>query len=220
MKYSLFAAAALLVASQASATVNLQFQVGSLRNGAGDIVPLNTTVILVSDTNGFSAPADIAAELLGVTIATGQTVGSGGKILRVVGASDISGLGNVGYVDGSIFDLTALGLTGAAGTAGTDLAIMWFPGLTGTASQVLAGGQAFGFYRTDTVDTASGADISFNVPADPGAYTLASLDNTPNLLGGISPDAFKAPYTVSPEPSRLMLVLLGVVGLITRRKRN
>lgn len=209
-----------LFSHHANATVSLDIQTGALRTSGGAIVPTNTTMILVADINGFSSLTDLANELMNVNLVAGSTIGSGGKILQVVAGSDIDGNGNIGYVGGGTFDLTALGLNGAAGTAGTDLAVLWFPGLLGDGAATVGAGQSFGFYRSDSIDSASGGSFSFNMPTDPSAVNIWALD--PNIGGGIPTSNFEATGTVGavPEPSRVAFLFLGMTCLVFRRKRN
>ena len=208
-----------LFSHQAMGTVTLDIQTANLRTSGGTVVPANTTMILVSDTDGFSSLAGLSNELLNLNLAVGSTFGTNSKILNVLGASDLSN-GDFGYNQNKSYDLTALGLTGGTGTSGTDLAILWFPGLTGTAAQTLGNGQSFGFYRSDIVDGPSGGSFSFNMPTDGSTTSIYALDT--NLGGGIAPSTFNATGTVGavPEPSRSMLAVLGLACLIGRRKRN
>lgn len=206
--------------SHSKATVSLDIQTAALRTSGGSIIPTNTTMILVSDTDGFSIPSLLDTELSGLTLTAGSTFGSGGKILNVLGATDLSG-GAFGYNASQVFDLSALGLTGGVGTSGTDLAILWFPGLTGTASQTLANGQSYGFYRSDSIDAGSGGSFSFNMAPDGSNHSIYALDT--NLGGGIATSNFNATGTVGgavPEPSRSMLALLGLASLVVRRRRK
>ena len=209
-----------LFSHQALGTVTLDIQTANLRTSGGTVVPVNTTMILVSDTDGFSSLDGLSADLLNLNLAVGSTFGTNSKILNVLGASDLSGSGDFGYNQSKSYDLTALGLTGGTGASGTDLAILWFPGLTGTAAQMVGNGQSFGFYRSDTVDTLSGGSFSFNMPTDGSTHSIFALDT--NLLGGIAPSSFNATGTVGavPEPSRSTLALLGLACLIARRKRK
>lgn len=208
-----------LFSHQAMGTVTLDIQTANLRTSGGTVVPANTTMILVSDTDGFSSLAGLSNELLNLNLAVGSTFGTNSKILNVLGASDLNS-GDFGYNQNKSYDLTALGLTGGTGTSGTDLAILWFPGLTGTAAQTLGNGQSFGFYRSDIVDGPSGGSFSFNMPTDGSTTSIYALDT--NLGGGIAPSTFNATGTVGavPEPSRSMLAVLGLACLIGRRKRN
>lgn len=215
----------IIAAQTAQATVTLQLTAGALRDSSGNIVPNNTTMVMVSDTNGFGNLSQLGEELLGVNLAVGTSFGDGLRILQVVGATDLNA-GDFGFSSTlSDLDLAVNGLTGAAGTAGTDFAILWFPGLTGTAAQTLTSNQSFGFYRSDSIDSGSwggsipGEAISFNIPSDPGVYSLAAVDT--NLGGGIPTSAFNAAGTVGaiPEPSRSMLAFIGLIALIGRRRR-
>jgi hypothetical protein len=204
----------------AMGSVTLDIQTGALRTSGGTIIPANTTMILVADTDGFSPLAGLSTELLNLSLTAGSTFGTNGKILNVVGASDINELGNFGYVFNPTLNLTDLGLTGGSGTTGTDLAVLWFPGLTGTAAQTLGNGQSFGFYRSDTIDSASGGSFTFNVPPETSNVSIYAVD--PNVGGGIAPSTFNATGTVGavPEPSRAVLTILGLAGLIIRRRRK
>lgn len=227
LKHSLFLFAALFTVQQAAhASVTIQLNVASLRDSGGSVIPANTTIVLVADTNGFSNGAALGAELSGLNLTAGNTFGDGGKIVGVFSASDLNA-GDIG-LSGTLnnLDLAAFGLTGGAGTAGSDLAVLWFPNLTGTGTQTLANGQSFGFYRSDTIDadsyggTAPSDAISFNVPTDGGSYQLTALDS--NLDGSVPNSSLTANLTVTavPEPSRLAFLFLGLAGLITRRKRK
>lgn len=214
-----------LAASSLHAAVTLTMSVGDLRNSSGAIVANNTTMALVSGTSGFGSLSALSSDLSGVNLQAGTSFGTGFKILAVAGATDLNPTnGDYGYGTSANFALT--GLTGGAGTAGTDLAILWFPGLTGTGAQTLSNGQSFGFFRSDTIDSASwggtvpGSAISFNTPTDGGAYDLAYSDT--NLGGGISTGSFTASNTVGavPEPSRTLFCMIGFVALVGRRRRK
>lgn len=223
LKYFASLVFVILCTQQANATVTLDIQTANLRTSGGSIIPNNTTIILVSDTDGFSSPylagAGLSQELLGLTLAAGNTFGTGGKILNVLGATDLSGSGDFGYNASQVFDLATLGLTGGAGTSGTDLALLWFPGLTGTGAQTLLDGQSYGFYRSDVADVGSGGTFTFNMPSDGFSESIYALDTT--LGGGIPTSAFNAAGTVGaiPEPSRSMLAFIGLIALIGRRRR-
>jgi len=214
-----------LAASSLHASVTLTMSVGDLRDSNGSIVPAGTTMVLVSGTSGFGSISTLSSDLSGVNLQAGTSFGTGFTILSVAGATDLnSPNGDFGYGTSANFNVT--GLTTGTGTSGTDLAILWFPGLTGTGAQTLANGQSFGFFRSDTIDSATyggsvpSEAISFNTPADGAAYSLAYVDT--NLGGGIATSNFNATSTVGsvPEPSRSMLALLGLACLIGRRKRN
>jgi len=213
-----------LAASSLHASVTLTMSVGNLRDSSGSIVPSGTTMVLVSGTSGFGSISTLSSDLSGVSLQAGASFGTGFTILSIAGATDLNAPnGDFGYGTSANFNVT--GLTTGTGTSGTDLAILWFPGLTGTGAQTLADGQSFGFFRSDTIDSATyggpsfvPADaISFNTPADGAAYTLAYVDT--NLGGGIPTSEFTATGVVGvPEPSRSMLLLLGLASLVVRRR--
>lgn len=220
-KQILISISAALLIQQAQATVSLDIQTGRLFTSGGVNIAAGTIGILASDTDGFDSLSLLGTQLLNKTLSVGTTFGTNGQILSVVAASDLSGGGDIGFSASPTLNLTALGLTGGAGTTGSDLAVLWFPGIT-AAGATLTNGQSFGFYRSDTIDSGSGGTASFNVPSDPGAYSIYALDST--LGGGISPSTFNAAGTVGaaavPEPSRVLFCMIGFVALVGRRRRK
>lgn len=206
----------LLVATASHASVTINFTFGpAYTAGGGSMVAANTIGVLVANTSGtgFAQGEDI----IGSTLTAGQTLG-GNRILGVVQAFDISEGGDFGFLDAiSVSDLTGLTLGSSTGAGGTQLGFYWFPGLT-TDGDTIAGGQSYGFFRSDTVDVNSGSEISFNMPTDGFSYELAALDTS--LGGGYDPAQFQANSVAGvPEPSRMILAMLGFVGLMFRRRR-
>lgn len=218
MKYTLCALSLLLATGAATASITLDYSLARAftAGGASQVAP-GTIGVLVADTFGTGLPN--ASELVGATLSNGSSIGDA-RILRVFSAFDISTGGDFGFQDTfTISDFSGMTLGSQANTVGTDLGFYWFPGITSAGSTVNEG-QSYGFFRTDTVDTNSGADMSYNMPGDGFSYTLASLDTS--LGGSFAPSSFQANSVaigISPEPSRMMLLGLGLVGVFFRRRR-
>lgn len=205
---------ALLLAANARATVTIDFQLATALDSTSAPVAANTIGILVADNYGTGLPT--AAELLGAVLSNGSLIGDS-TILRVFQAADL-GVNQFGFADSLTLALGS-GITGGAGTAGTDLGFYWFPGIT-TIGATVSGGQSYGFYRSDTVATGDGSTMSYNVPSDPSSSSLYTL--TPDLMGSTPSTSLVANLTVAsaaPEPSRLMLGVMGLGAFLMRRRR-
>ncbi len=200
--------------AQASVTLNFDFGPAYTSGGAG-MVNNGSLGVLVADTSGSGFAQ--GASLIGSTLSAGATLG-GNRILGVMNASDISGGGIFGFSSTvSVSDFTGLTTGTATGFGGTPLMFYWFPSVN-SAGTTLAGGEAYGSFRSDTIDGGSSSDISFNLPSDGGTYSLAAYDTT--LGGGYASSLFQANSVAGvPEPGRLMLALIGLSGLFLRRRR-
>lgn len=218
MKSILYFYVALIVSSsalKASVTINFEFSSAYTASGASQVAPGTIGVLVANTGTGFSS----GEALIGSTLSVGSNLGTS-KILAVMNAFDFN-FGNtpltMGFSDSILLsDFTGLTLGTNSNTAGTDLAFYWFPGLTSSGS-VIAEGQSYGYYRTDLVDLNSGADMSFNMPQDGFTFTLAASSL-------VNPESsFQANSTAGvagiPEPSRMILALVGFAGLMLRRRR-
>lgn len=199
--------------AQASVTLNFDFGPAYTAGGAG-MVNNGSVGVLVADTSGSGFAQ--GASLIGSTLTAGGTLG-GNRILGVMNATEISG-GIFGFSSTvNVSDFTGLTTGTATGLGGTPLMFYWFPSIN-SAGSTLAGGESYGSFRSDTIDGGSSSDISFNLPADGGAYSLAAYDTT--LGGGYASSLFQANSVAGvPEPGRVMLALLGLLGLTLRRRR-
>ncbi len=99
-------------------------------------------------------------------------------------------------------------------TSGDKMILYWFPTLT-LSSTVLSNGDPFGSYRDD-VGLDGGAPWS--LPADTGA-SLA-LNALTVSYGGSLADGSLLANQVVPEPSTLVLVGLGLLGMAALRRRS
>lgn len=206
----------MVIGTLAQASVTLNFDFGPAYTAGGASMVNNGSIgVLVADTSGSGFAQ--GASLIGSTLTAGGSLG-GNRILGVVGASDISTVGDFGFSSSILVnDFTGITTGSSTGAGGTPLMFYWFPGIS-SAGATLAGGESYGFFRSDTIDAGSGSEISFNMPADGGAYALAAYDTT--LGGGYASSLFQANSVAGvPEPGRVMLALVGLLGLSLRRRR-
>ncbi|MGC1481329.1 MAG: hypothetical protein WA771_12540 [Chthoniobacterales bacterium] len=91
--------------------------------------------------------------------------------------------------------------------AGDDFAIVWLK--TGTSNV----GDAFGFYRSDTVNTSIGSTVAFNTP---GAGTFSLFDISTSAGGTTAPAAYSlndGVITAVPEPKVIFLIAFAPILL-------
>ena len=137
--------------------------------------------------------------------------GSDDLILDTFSAIDL-GAGNGGFSGSNTYDQGSL-------VAGQELAIYWFYGVS--QGDVISSGDSFGFFRTDIVDAASGADASFNVPAGGGVNIAAGAEEL--FMTGtqfVRDDFIASNGIVVPEPNGVLLLGLGVLLMVGRRSRR
>lgn len=200
--------------AQASTTYNVQ--IGNILDSSGSNVALGTVGILVVDTqnNGFagSSPSTYT-DLIGLALSSGQSVGDD-IIVGVYQASDLGGV--IGFNDSTVVNYTG-NITDA-----DKLALYWFPGVTTVGATLGAGQSSMGFFRSDTVSIDSGGSFAFILPSDTGALgSLAYFDSTVVPSSGISSSQLQAQsISAVPEPSRILFLALGGMGLLMRRRRD
>jgi len=154
-------------------------------------------VLVSSADNGFSLPTLQTALENFVIPATASPsipteIGTSGYYFAR-GQSNTSSSGPPGFTNG-FMNTVQFDLTGPVGT-NDGLALLWFD-TAGTTSS----GSKFGFQ-----------DLAFDVPLN-GANITSGITSTPGLATNIIAGAI-------PEPSRMMLLGFGLVGLFYRRRR-
>ncbi|HCN31360.1 MAG TPA: hypothetical protein DIT64_22165 [Verrucomicrobiales bacterium] len=197
----------MLGSSFASTTFNLTFAIGDIQGLTAGV----SKAILVADTggNGFANLLSNPGSISGFTFANGSTVGDD-MVIWSATASDFGG-GALGFDFGSLGFNTANPQWGGLLGHNQQLGVLWFP--TGSNSE----GNAFGFYRSDLIEAPG--DRAYFTPLDGATNSILTL--TDAVGGNVSPSAISANDGVIgvPEPSRMILALLGFAGLMFRRRR-
>jgi autotransporter-associated beta strand protein len=189
--------------------------------GAGSVIVDGGTTL---GGTGFIAPAANNSITLNGTFAPGSLGGSTGEDISLA----VSGTGNISFNAGSSFEIFSR-VAGANPASANDLALI----SAGDWANVIFGGSSV----LNVIDTTG---LSSTIWADGDSWQLfdwtgitagtpptngfASL-NLPTLSGGLMWDTSNL-YTTGfivvavPEPSRVLLVLIGLLGLMTRRRRK
>ncbi|MEN3942762.1 PEP-CTERM sorting domain-containing protein [Prosthecobacter sp. SYSU 5D2] len=192
-----------------------------LTYGIGEITGLTAGVskaMLVVDTagDGFAGINDPNTDnvnhfdLANFSLTAGSTVGDD-MAIWIATAQDL-GDGLLGFdFSSQAFNTSDSVWNGLLGT-NQRLGVYWFP--EGTNE----GGDPFGFYRTNEIEE---GDRGYFTPLDGGINSIQTA--TPTLGGETDPNALTAnngTIGAIPEPSRMMLMLLGFAGLMMRRRRR
>ena len=203
---------ALIPASANAATFTFNNYIGEISGLTAGV----SKAIVVVDTSGdgFAGINDPNTnnvshfDLSNFALTAGSVVGDD-LVLSMTAASDFGG-GQLGFDFAAQTYDTDNALWG--GLLGTNqrFAVYWFPTGMNNVSD------PFGFYRTDATEEGTSG---YFTPTT-GLGTVGTL--TPSQGGTTSPSAISANNgTISavPEPSRMVLTLLGVLGLMLRRRR-
>lgn len=158
-------------------------------------ITTGTRYIVVVDTggDGFGGSSTMSVAS-GTSLVTGSSFG-GDEIIQSSTVGALAGRASTG--------VSNLGLD-VAPYAGKDFALYWFDSFTGTT---VTDGLIYGFYR----------DSGWDLPVAAGTYGFASsggdyIQNTSSLTPSLTIGSV-------PEPSRVLLLALGGMGLIMRRRR-
>lgn len=191
--------------ASASVSFNLSYTIG----GISGLTDGTSRAILVADTsgNGFSGLTD-ALTLKDFNFTNGSRVGDD-MVLAVMTAQDLGG------VSGFAFSTTAFDSTNAVWNGflaeNQKLGIFWFP--SGSNNE----GETYGFYRSDSIGDF--ATRAYQTPTNGSTDSIFTL--TTELGGSVTPAQIAANNGVIgvPEPSRMVLALVGFAGLMLRRRR-
>ena len=204
--------------SRATVTMNILLAAELYEADGTTLAPYTSLILLVADTtgNGF-ANLQPGAD---VSLGTLQTNNMGVPSIFVDGSDDLivgrwqlgANLGDNGYFAG------VSGPIGLSGNwnAGDALAVLWFPTLT-TSSTTAPASTTYGKFLG--VPVLDGSD-PWITPSDGGTINL--IFQTTAAGGSQSNSLGTASYTIGapiPEPSRLVLLGLGGLGVFFRRRR-
>lgn len=161
-------------------------------------IATGTRYIVVVDTagNGFggSTNGSIAD---GTSLTTGSLFG-GDEIIQ---SSTVGGV--AGRAPTAVSNLNI----DVAPYAGKQFAIYWFESLTGTSA---TDGSDYGFYR----------DTDWIVPAVAGSYGFSSTPTGTDFLQNTAAQTAGLTVGAAPEPSRALLLGIGALGFMMRRRRK
>ena len=227
-KLALAATIALGITAQSIATISISLQADLLTDNLGNAAPLSTLYMLV----GSTGDSDFSFINGGGGVINGGTSTAIGSLLSPSGDStpddfvlfrgNLTAAGTSGVLDALITGLNFASIPGW--DAGDPLALIWFPSLT-TSSTTIPNGTRYGIYTRNTSVPLEGsaawitpANGTSNYPL--GFFTQNGETFSPGPTAVNSAAAGRSSITAVPEPSTLGMAALGVIGLMSRRRRN
>ncbi len=200
---------ALLSVEKAQATVSFDLEAEQLRTSLGVAESTSALWVLVADnsSNGFG----------NVSTGASLTVGSflNGSDDQILAKGDLSANGVAGALLANPAGITV--------AQNTPLALYWFPDLT-TSSSTASGGSTYGRYTNASTVAADGSSAWIAPANNTTGYALHFFTTSATTFhtGGTNTAASgNASLTVAaaPEPSRMMLMGLGLGAFFLRRRR-
>lgn len=198
-----------LALSQVHAASSIQLEVGAFKNSNGISVTTGTWVLILDSNDDNQLPGDLAAgpanngslNLSNITAInedfTGKTLG----LNNAIGNDTIVAIGEIGDIDLGA-DYVAATVTFNDGQEGLAYGIYWFPGKS--PGNTLTGDYEIGgYFQSDTTEFAA---YGMFAPPPLTAQEPAAFDVS----------GFNA--IIIPEPSALVLTLLGSAALLRRRR--
>jgi PEP-CTERM motif len=206
--FAILAAALTLSALPLNASVSFSGVAATgIRDNSGVLIPVGSLVLMIADTGaaGFGSATD--GSLVGGESLAENAFLVGDYIVQRNSSGNSFG---VTQAPGTVTaeNLTTSIPTGTV-TPGTPFAVMWFTQAAATTTAIL--GENYGIVRdTGWLFPADGSAYTFTTSATPTSTQFRTVQNAGNAVNTIGP---------VPEPSRLILLGLGGMGLLLRRRR-
>ena len=206
----------ILLGSHSFGAISFDIQADQLRTSGGAAAPTSTLALLIADTGNDGFGSLQAGQATSVNSVVGDTND------RVVAKFDLLGNGTAGYLGVNPSGLTYANVTGWA--QGENLRLVWLPSLTSSSSSI-TGGTTYGAYTSSTGVDGSSAWVtpSGGLTGSTTNYKLYFFNTAGTIQAGTNAATVgNASFTVAavPEPSRVMLLGLGLGAFIVRRRRN
>lgn len=212
MKLSkLLALACLFAGSAGAATVNIQISQGSnqatnFANAAGNVSNGLVWGLMISTGNNtfstFAAGYQLSTSLNGTLLPDTDDYFISSAVLTAQGTTtDLANPGKINILNGIQMAVPA---TNAIVT-GNQFAIVWFDSTVTSATQTLTGGTSYGLLT----------NAAWTIPAGGATQNISA-----SFTGSPDPVKLADDFVVTgvPEPTTALLGLLGVAGLIRRRR--
>ena len=216
-------AATVALACPLSAAITIQLQADMLKDTAGAPMPTTGLFLLVASINNTTLEGISA----GASTAVNQLLFTGGDDY-IIARGNLAAYGVAGVLD-AFLSVDPDTISAPADTFqlagwenGDTLALFWFPTLT-LGSSIIPAGTPFGSYTRNSAANGTSAWIT---PAEPasnyklGFFTTDGGELSPGATAVNSPNSARASQSAVPEPSTLGMAALGVIGLLSRRRRN
>jgi PEP-CTERM motif-containing protein len=183
----------------------LMVTAGMLQDSNSVVVATNSLAVLVVDTGGDG----FESLELGASLTLGTAI---------EGNDVIVGKWEVGYASetaGELVDTTGpISYAGLGIAAGNAVRLYWFPSL-GVADTVIGAPTPYGLY-SDGVGVDGSA--AWEMPVDTGA--TVDLKFLTETVGGSNPETAGRAAFVVPEPTTMLLVGAGLLGVAALRRRH
>lgn len=228
-KHIIALAATVALAAPLSAAITIQLQADMLKDAAGNPMPLTGLFLLVASINNTGLEGVTAGVSTAVsTTASNQPLFAGGDDY-VIARGNLTNYGVAGVLDFPTLSVDPDSTTNAVDTFslagwenGDTLGLFWFPTLT-LGSTVIPANTPFGSYTRNAAANGTSAWITPNDGASNyklGFYTTDGAELSPGPTAVNAPNAARSSQTAVPEPSTLGMAALGIIGLMSRRRRN